>query len=325
MDLKGYIPTINLQSKQSNSLDLQAKAIRHACEETGFFAVSGHGVSTTVMGDCYNAARIFFEQPIKEKRKVQQSSPGSPYGFIPMAQETLGRSRGVVTPPDLKESFSIGPSVRTHPPKNSEEAIFAATPNRWPQIPKNFRESFEIYYQGMNSLSNKLMHLFALALNLPKDFFLPYIGHPISALRANHYPAISSPHLKGQLRAGEHSDYGTLTILMQDSSEEGLEICNRDGIWIPVAIEVPKLIINIGDLMQRWTNNRWVSSLHRVVVPNDDLSQKKRRLSVAYFHQPDWNTEIHCIPSCINDEEQPLYSAVRSGEYLMRKFNSTIV
>lgn len=323
MDLKGYVPTINLQSKQSNSLDLQAKAIRRACEETGFFAVSGHGVSTTVMGDCANAARIFFEQPIKEKRKVQQSSPRSPYGFIPMAQETLGRSRGAVTPPDLKESFSIGPSVRARPPKNSEEAIFSETPNRWPQIPKNFRESFEIYYKGMNNLSNKLMHLFALALNLPKDFFLPYIGHPISALRANHYPAISSPHLKGQLRAGEHSDYGTLTILMQDSSDEGLEIYNRGGIWIPVAIKAPKLIINIGDLMQRWTNNRWVSSLHRVVVPSDNPSQKKCRISIAYFHQPNWDAVIRCIPSCKNPNKKPFYLPIRSGAYLMSKFHST--
>ena len=323
MNLESYVPTIDLRSQQSNSLELQAQAIRHACEETGFFAVSDHGVSTTVMGDCLKAAHLFFKQPIKEKNKVRQSSPESPYGFIPMAQETLGRSRGVETPPDLKESFSIGPSVRARPPKNSEEAIFAATPNRWPQIPRNFRKSFEIYYQEMNSLSNKLMYLFAMALNLPKDFFLPYIGDPISALRANHYPAISFPHLKGQLRAGEHSDYGTLTILMQDSSDEGLEICNRDGIWIPVAIKAPKLIINIGDLMQRWTNNRWISSVHRVVVPSDNLSQEKYRISIAYFHQPNWNAVIRCIPSCINHNEKPFYLPIRSGTYLMRKFRST--
>ena len=213
--------------------------------------------------------------------------------------------------------------MRARPPKNSEEAIFAATPNRWPQIPRNFRKSFEIYYQEMNSLSNKLMYLFAMALNLPKDFFLPYIGDPISALRANHYPAISFPHLKGQLRAGEHSDYGTLTILMQDSSDEGLEICNRDGIWIPVAIKAPKLIINIGDLMQRWTNNRWISSLHRVVVPSDNPSQEKYRISIAYFHQPNWDAVIRCIPSCLNHNEKPFYLPIRSGAYLMRKFRST--
>ena len=325
MGLHGHIPTIDLQPNQSKSLDLQAEAIRRACEETGFFAISGHGVSSEIMSNCYNAALLFFEQPIKEKKKVQQSSPESPYGFIPMARETLGRSRGSETPPDLKESFSIGPSIRKSLPKNPKEAIFATTSNRWPRIPGNFRKSFETYYQEMNDLSNKLMYLFASALNLPKDFFLPFIGPPISALRANHYPAISYPPQAGQLRAGEHSDYGTLTILMQDSSDEGLEIFNRDGIWVPVNTEAPHLIVNIGDLMERWTNNRWISSLHRVVVPSDDLSQKKRRLSIAYFHQPDWNAEIHCIPSCINDNEQPLYPAVRSGEYLMRKFHSTIV
>jgi len=323
MDLQNSVPTIDLESNQTKSVDFQVETIQRACEETGFFAVSGHGVPTIIMDNCYKAALHFFEQPTHEKEKVQQSSPGSPYGFMPMAQESLGRSRGRATPPDLKESFSAGPPLRNPLPENSEEALFAATPNRWPEVPINFRKSFEAYYQEMNNLSNTLMGLFALALSLPRDFFRPFINHPISALRANHYPEISSPIYSGQLRAGEHSDYGTLTILMQDSSDEGLEICNRAGIWIPVQTKSPNFIINIGDLMQRWTNNRWVSSLHRVVIPSNDLSKKTQRLSIAYFHQPDWNAEIRCIPSCINHNEKPFYLPIRSGVYLMRKFRST--
>ena len=177
----------------------------------------------------------------------------------------------------------------------------------------------------MNSVADILMRRFAVALDLPEDFFLPFIRHPISALRANHYPSLASAPSAGQLRAGAHSDYGTLTILMQNSGSDGLEIQNRNGQWLPVTGEAPDLIVNIGDLMARWTNDHWVSSVHRVVVPNDAHSRQQRRLSLAYFHQPDWDAEIRCIPSCLPDKEQPIYPPIRSGRYLMEKFHSTVL
>ena len=105
------------------------------------------------------------------------------------------------------------------------------------------------------------MRRFAAALDLPEEFFLPFIGHPISALRANHYPPLASAPSAGQLRAGAHSDYGTLTILMQNSDRDGLEIQNRNGDWVPITGEAPDLIVNIGDLMARWNNDRWISSV----------------------------------------------------------------
>jgi isopenicillin N synthase-like dioxygenase len=242
-----------------------------------------------------------------------------------MAYETLARSRGDDTPPDLKESFSIGPSTPRPQPIDPEEAIFAATPNRWPDAPTNFRTAFETYYKAMNKLADVLMHRFAVALDLPADFFLPFIQHPISALRANHYPPLASAPSAGQLRAGTHSDYGTLTILLQSSGSDGLEIQNRNGDWVSVTGQSPDLIVNIGDLMARWTNDRWISSVHRVVVPKDALSRQQRRMSLAYFHQPDWDAEIRCIPSCLPEKETPAYPPIRSGRYLMEKFHTTVL
>ncbi len=319
------IPRINLQQQTGNSVDSQSAAIRAACEETGFFVITGHGISSGVMEACRDAAIQFFERSIVEKKRVQQLTPESPYGYSPMAKETLARSRGHDTPPDLKESFSIGPPTPRPQPLDPGEAIFAATPNRWPDAPANFRTAFEAYYRAMNNVADILMRRFAVALDLPADFFLPFIRHPISALRANHYPPLASAPSAGQLRAGAHSDYGTLTILMQSSDSDGLEIQNRNGDWMPVTGEAPDLIVNIGDLMARWTNNRWVSSVHRVVVPDDAYSRQQRRLSLAYFHQPDWNAEIRCIPSCLPDKEQPIYPPIRSGRYLMEKFHSTVL
>ena len=325
MDSNRFIPKINLQPQKGHSVASQSAAIRVACEETGFFVITGHGIPTAVMEACRDAAIHFFDQPIEEKERVQQRAPGSPYGFSPMARETLARSRGCDTLPDLKESFSIGPPEPRPQPINHDEAIFAATPNRWPDAPANFRAAVEAYYRAMNSLAETLMRRFATALDLPEIFFLPFIRHPISALRANHYPPLASAPPAAQLRAGAHSDYGTLTILMQSGAVEGLEIQNRNGDWIPVTGEAPDLIVNIGDLMARWTNNRWVSSVHRVVVPNDAHSRQQWRLSLAYFHQPDWDAEIRCIPSCLPDEEEPIYPPIRSGRYLMEKFHSTVL
>jgi isopenicillin N synthase-like dioxygenase len=319
------IPKISFQKRAGNSENSQSSAIRTACEKTGFFVITDHGISTAVIEACRDAAIQFFERSIAEKKRVQQLTPGSPYGYSPMAKETLARSRGDDTPPDLKESFSIGPPTPRPQPLDPGEAIFAATPNRWPDAPANFRTAFEAYYRAMNNVADILMRRFAVALDLPADFFLPFIRCPISALRANHYPPLASAPSASQLRAGAHSDYGTLTILMQSSDSDGLEIQNRNGDWMPVSGEAPDLIVNIGDLMARWTNNRWVSSVHRVVVPDDAYSRQQRRLSLAYFHQPDWNAEIRCIPSCLPDKEQPIYPPIRSGRYLMEKFHSTVL
>jgi isopenicillin N synthase-like dioxygenase len=319
------IPKISFQTRTGNSVNSQSAAIRTACEETGFFVITGHGISMAVMEACHDAAIQFFDRSIVEKKRVQQTTRGSPYGYSPMAKEALARSRGDDTPPDLKESFSIGPPTPRLQPLDPDEAIFAATPNRWPDAPANFRTAFEAYYRAMNNVADILMRRFAVALDLPEEYFLPFIRHPISALRANHYPPLASAPSAGQLRAGAHSDYGTLTILMQSSGSDGLEIQNRNGDWIPVTGEAPDLIVNIGDLMARWTNNRWVSSVHRVVVPDDAYSRQQRRMSLAYFHQPDWNAEIRCIPSCLPDKEQPIYPPIRSGRYLMEKFHSTVL
>ena len=325
MDSNNLIPKIDLQQQAGKSVDSQTAAIRAACEETGFFVITGHDISTAVMEACRDAAIDFFDRPISEKNRVQQLTSGSPYGYSPVAHETLARSRGHNTPPDLKESFSIGPPTPRPQPIDPDEAIFAATPNRWPDAPANFRTAFEAYYKAMNNFADILMRRFAVVLDLPEDFFLPFIRHSISALRANHYPPLASAPSAGQLRAGTHSDYGTLTILMQNSGSDGLEIQNRNGQWLPVTGEAPDLIVNIGDLMARWTNDHWVSSVHRVVVPNDAHSRQQRRLSLAYFHQPDWDAEIRCIPSCLPDKEQPIYPPIRSGRYLMEKFHSTVL
>ncbi len=167
------------------------------------------------------------------------------------------------------------------------------------------------------------MKLFALALKLPEDFFAEFIDAPVSALRALNYPEQILAPRPGQLRAGAHTDYGSLTILMPQPGSKGREILTPDGRWTPVPPAPGAFVINIGDLMARWTNDRWVSTLHRVANPSPEDGGLSRRQSLAFFHQPNWSAEIACLDACLQPGEKPKYEPVLSGPYLMSRFKAT--
>ena len=166
---------------------------------------------------------------------------------------------------------------------SAEEALFVFAENQWPQVPPDFQQAWETCYQAMSLFSGRLMKLFALALKLPQNYFEEYLRQPISALRANHYPALLKTPLEGQLRAGAHSDYGSLTLLFQEEGLSGLEILNRQKEWVPVKPCKPDIIVNLGDLMERWTNGHWVSTLHRVVTPDSKKDSSHSRMSLVFF------------------------------------------
>lgn len=222
----------------------------------------------------------------------------------------MAASKGEVTPPDLKESFNGGPPVRAR--VTDPEALASVNmPTPFPDLP-GFRPAWEAYYAAMEALADRIMVAFAAALDLPEDYFAPLIDAPISALRALQYPATVGQPLDRQQRAGAHTDYGSLTILLPQPHSRGLEV--RIGeTWVEVPAEPGAFVINLGDLMARWTADRWVSTLHRVVARPD---QPARR-SLAFFHQPNWEAEI--VPLDGSDA----YPPVKSGPYLMEKFRST--
>ena len=320
------IPVIDIApSVQSESeRHTIAKAIGGACETIGFFAIVGHGVPATVDRTCWEAARSFFDLPLADREHVAFPHVGYPYGYSRLAGETLAVSRGETAPPDLKESYSIGPLK--HPARKPEDPseAFVYSANLWPDRPAGFRAAWEAYYRAMEDLAARLMTLFAVALDLAPGFFDDKIGQHISALRALNYPDQPSPPKPGQLRAGAHSDYGSLTILRQEQAPGGLEVLTRDGKWTPVPAIDGAYVVNIGDLMARWTNDRWVSTLHRVINPPPDAAGSTRRQSIAFFHQPDWDAEIRCLPTCLDAGSIAKYGPVRSGPYLMSKFTSTV-
>ena len=306
-------PRFNLEHFE-NSLGAERKKLSTAldkmCSETGFLVIEGHGVPQKVIDDQWAIVSEFFSSSLEIKKEVKVPHKGYPYGWIGPDQEALAASKGEVTPPDLKESFNGGPLTI---PKNIKDPVayqFCYQPTLWPKI-DGFKEIWESYYSEMENLAKRIMSAFAEALDLEHHYFDDFINNPISALRALHYPATKNKIFEKQQRAGAHTDYGSLTILLPQANTSGLQIMKKNS-WIDVPAIKGCFVINIGDLMELWTSGRWVSTLHRVVAKPDQSARK----SLAYFHQPDWESVIKPIKSG-SDE------TVVSGPYLMNKFKST--
>jgi isopenicillin N synthase-like dioxygenase len=303
-----------------NARESFAARVDEVCRATGFLAIVGHDVASEVITQIQATARGFFDLPLDQKLKVQMPYAGYPYGYAPLQAEALAGSLGDETPPDLKESFSIGPPDRALKDAELPDLDFRFAPNLWPAEPIQFKEVWLRYYHAMSELAARLMQIFAVALKLPEDFFADKIEEHCSAMRALNYPDGISAPLPGQLRAGAHTDYGSLTILLSDPDPGGLEIYAPEGGWVAVPSVPGAFIVNIGDLMARWTNDRWVSTVHRVICPPSDEPVSQRRQSIAFFHQPNWDAEIRCLPPCLAPGEKPKYPTVTSGAHLREKF-----
>lgn len=300
------------------------RQVDEICRTTGFLAIANHGVGPDVIDGVWTATRTFFDLSAEEKQRAKAPFPGYPYGYLGPGTEALAKSRNVDTPPDLKESFNGGP-LRIPAGMTDKEALgFCYAATIWPDGAAGFSDAWKAYYRAMEDLAGRIMRVFATALGLPEQFFDSYVDAPISALRALNYPEQAVVPKPGQLRAGAHTDYGSLTILLPEAGSKGLEIITPDGNWTAIPPVSGAFVINIGDLMARWTNDRWISTVHRVVNPPAEEGGMNRRQSLAFFHQPNWFAEISCLPSCLEEGGIAKYSPVLSGPYLMSKFKATV-
>jgi isopenicillin N synthase-like dioxygenase len=183
---------------------------------------------------------------------------------------------------------------------------------------------FHAYYDALAGLVARVMSAMALGLGLDDEYFTPFIDRHTSALRVLHYPDLRGHDVEsGQLRAGAHTDYGTLTLLRQDDAPGGLQVRGADDRWHDVAPVPGAYVVNVGDALQRWTNDRWRSTLHRVVIPPLDAGRDCERYSLAFFHNANWDAVIECLPSCTDAADPPRHSPITAGRHLMDKFRST--
>lgn len=296
--------------------------VNRACTEIGFFQIVGHGVPDDLIKRTYDSAKAFFARADADKAEVAQPAPDQVRGWSAVGREGLSYSLDEEAPGDLKEKMDMGPPHvdRSDPYFTGADAGPHFAPNVWPTEPIGMQPAWEEYFTAMSELSRQLMSTFAVALDLPIDFFDDRIDRHISMLRALNYPSQPDEPLPGQLRAGAHSDYGSLTIVRQEDRPGGLQVLTKSGDWADVPAIPGAFVVNIGDLMAEWTNDRWVSTMHRVVNPPRDLAEDSQRISLVFFHQPNYDAVVECLPTVLEPGEEPKYAPITSGEHLYNKF-----
>lgn len=291
-----------------------ADTVGLACEDIGFFTVTGHGVPVALVTEMSQVSRAFFDLPLDEKRRTRSADPDR--GYCPLGGGSLSESLGRLAPHDLEEALGVGPiDVPDEPYYRSAAAARYFVSNAWPERPPALRGIWSRYYRAMEQLAATLMRVFALALDLPETFFDDKIDRHIARMRAINHPDEPDGALPGRLRTGAHSDGGSLTILHVDAAPGGLQVRNGRGEWADVAPVPGGFVVNLGDLMASWTNDRWVSTVHRVVDPPRRGAPGSRRQSIAFFHQPNYDAVIECLPTCRGPHRAPKYPPITSGEH----------
>ena len=317
------IPVIDLSDALAGATAAKQSAAREidrACREIGFFTITGHGVPVAALDALREKAHRFFALPLAEKRRAIHPVAGTPRGYRALGIEALSYGNAIETPPDLKEYYHFGRERWPDEPYfTSAEGQRYFIKNLWPETPQGFREAADRYYQEMERLVLWLMRLAALGLGVEEDFFDDKIDRHITAMRLNFYPEQTEAPKPGQLRAGEHTDYGAFTILNGENVAGGLQVKTRSGQWLDIETDPRHFVVNIGDLLMRWTNDRWVSNTHRVINPPREVAGAAKRLSIAFFHHPNYDAEIECIAP----PGEAKYPPVGSGEYRDLKYRQT--
>ena len=297
-----------------------AAELGRACRDVGFYVIVGHGVDPQLIEQVESVSREFFDLPIAEKMKVHVGDTPGAVGYTAVGDTALAYTRGQVAPPDLNESFQIAKVDVTDEPYFQSTAARGLVPrNRWPEQPSALKTLYTKYYLRMGTLAADLMRLSALALDLPESYFDDKINCHISRLNVRLYPEQKIAPLPGQLRAAAHTDYGTVTILKPGDSIGGLQFADRTDYWHKVPVIPGSFVVNQGDLMARWTNDRWRSALHRVANPPKEAKGGSRRLSIIFFHHPNYDTTVSCLPTCIVPGEAPAYEPITVSDYYIMK------
>ena len=308
------IPALDLRR---SDVDL-APELGRAFRDIGFVALDHHGVPADTIHSLYAAANAFFDLPPAEKKKVARPRPDQNRGFIAYGGETLARLGGRQTPPDHKEIFSIGPfDLPDDTYYTAPVAYPSFAPNLWPAEPASLQPAMRTYWHAMTALAQRTLTICARALGLPPDFFASMTDRQISMLRLICYPPYLQAPAEGQLRAGVHTDLNMLTFVHADSDVGGLEVRARDGSWIAPPASADSYIVNVGDILMRWTNDHWVSTPHRVANP--PAGWNHRRISVPFFFQANYDTVVSCLPT----RGPPKYPPVSVGAYRAERFART--
>jgi isopenicillin N synthase-like dioxygenase len=282
--------------------DIAAK-VGAACRHVGFFYIVNHGIDAAFINAAFSHSARFFALPLSVKQGLAIEKIGGNRGYSGLMHEALDPARGA----DLKEAFNIGLDLKPDDPDLLAGAPFRSL-NVWPDLP-DFRVFMLSYFDACAALGRRLHRAFACDFGLDPDFFAKKLDRPMATLRLLYYPS-STELTENLLGAGEHTDYGNVTLLATDNVG-GLEVRTRSGAWIAAPAMTGAFIVNIGDCLMRWTNDIYVSTPHRVVNRSS-----RERYSIAFFLDPNPDAIIEAIPCCIGPGERPRYASVNAADYL---------
>lgn len=294
-----------LWSPQLRDRQAVADAIGAACRDVGFLYITGHGVPQERIDAVYRMAAAFFDLPREEKLRYDSKRLQRHRGYIEMGDLAADPHNQAAY--DLQEAYEVSLELPATDPDYLAGHIMYG-PNVWPDRPDGFRETIYGYYETVLAVGRRLFRGFALALDLPEDFFDDKIDKPMGQLRVVQYPPQPEPIDPSHIGVSAHTDYECFTILAASAS--GLQVRNRGGEWIDAPPIPGAFVINIGDIMERWTNDIFTSTVHRVI----NRSGGKRH-SLPFFFGANHDTVVTCLPTCRSDERPPRYGPTTAGEW----------
>lgn len=311
------IPVIRLEGDPERT----AQLLRSTLTNVGFFYLEKHGLSEAFLDSVMAQSRKLFDLSLGSKEALKDRVMSR--GYTAMEEETLDPARQKKG--DTKEGFYIGANIPRDDPRYNPGKLKG--PNCWPspeltkgemksQACQEFRSVMEEYYEKLSNIGFRVSQLVARALELDEHHFDGFFKQPMSAIRLLHYAKETSNPQNGIFACGAHSDYGMMTLLLTDQ-QAGLQI-HYKGEWIDVPPRRNAFVVNIGDMLERWSNGLFKSTLHRVLT-----SGEAERYSIPFFYEPDFDTEVVCLPTTCSAENPAKYPTITSGQYLLSKYNDT--
>ena len=302
--------TVNIASVSlAQPLEAIADELGRSFAENGFAVIRDHGIPQDLIARAEATSKAFFALPDPVKRAYAIEGGGGARGYTPFGTEKAKDAQVF----DLKEFWHVGRTL----PSGHELAEFMA-PNIWPDEVEGFRETFTALFAAFEAAGERVLEAIALHLDLPRDFFAPTIADGNSVMRLLHYPPLGPEAPEGAIRAAAHGDINTITLLL-GAEDAGLELLAKDGRWHAVDVPEGALVINVGDMLERLTAGKLVSTTHRVVNPAGEAARRSRYSMPFFLHfRPDYLIEP--LPSCVaemgEDSAQP---AISAHDFLMQR------
>ena len=300
------IPSVDLSEFLSGDTEKKNRFVQNlgkAYEEIGFVAVKNHGIADELIAGLYKHVQQFFSLPLEQKKNYEIKGLAGQRGYTSFGKEHAKGSEA----PDLKEFFQYGQIARD----NFNEELYAE--NVSVKEIEEFDETLLTAYRAFEKSGTSLLQAIALYLGLNENYFDQYIYNGNSILRSIHYPPITIEPISA-IRAEQHEDINLITLLV-GASADGLEILSKQNEWVPVTSLPEQIVVNVGDMLQRLTNNKLCSTTHRVVNPARQFWHTSR-FSIPFFLHPKTSMSLSCLNNCIDNEHPKLYDDITAGEYL---------